>query len=99
MFNSNLSINPTFAVLLSLIIPGLGQLAVGYEKRGLFFLFPYFFLWLGIKAFENDYIILSFLLAIIMIILSFYAAYDAYKLSKEKIAYDSNKNSFERFNG
>lgn len=83
MFNSNLIINPTFAALLSLVIPGLGQLAVGYEKRGLYFLVPYAFFWLGQKFFENDFLILSFMFLIILIVLSFYAAYDAYKLVKQ----------------
>ncbi len=82
MSNPNLLFNPTFAALLSLGIPGLGQLVVGYEKRGLYFLFPFAFLWLGIKLFENYFVILSFLLAIIVIILSIYAAYDTYNLTK-----------------
>lgn len=73
--------NPVFLAIISLAIPGIGYLLLGYEKKGLYFLFAYAFLWLGIKLLENNFVIISLLLLVIVIILSIYAAYDTYKLA------------------
>ncbi|ADZ09624.1 hypothetical protein Metbo_1384 [Methanobacterium lacus] len=74
--------NPIFLALISLAIPGVGYLLLGYEKKGLYFLFSYAFLWLGYKLLENDFLIVSFLFLIIVIIISIYAAYDTYQLAE-----------------
>lgn len=67
--------------LISLGIPGIGYLLLGYEKKGFYFLGAYAFLWLGIKLLEKDFLIISVLFLIIVIIISVYAAYDTYKLA------------------
>jgi len=82
MLNSKLLVNPIFVALLSFAIPGLGQLVLGHEKRGLYFLVSYVFLWIGKTLFPNTFSI-YFLFLISLTLLAIYAAYDTYKLAKK----------------
>lgn len=85
------------AVLLSLIIPGAGQMYAGKVGRGVallilaWFLIPAFvilFLWIFIESTGFAWLILSFLVIIFYI----FVLYDAYSVAKEY-------NTFLRLNG
>lgn len=66
-------VNQIFATILSLFIPGLGQLYQGQEKRkGIIFLIIGIILYFLIYTVNTNIGIISF-------IYSIYAAYDAYK--------------------
>jgi len=58
-------------------------LLLGYEKTGLYFIGAYAFLGLGIKLLENYVLIISYLLIIVVIVMSIYAAHDTYNLAQE----------------
>jgi hypothetical protein len=68
------------AVLLSLLIPGLGQLTAGDERKGLHFVCIYALLCLLKLVSGAISVILSLLFLIIMLCFVIYAAYDAYKM-------------------
>lgn len=67
--------NPNIALVLSLIIVGLGQIYLGEIKRGLIFL---------VVIIVLSVILSMFGLVWIAGIVSLYSAYDAYELAKKK---------------
>jgi len=68
-------VNPIIAAILSLIIPGLGQIVAGETKKGIIFVIIAIILWALASTVTSFIGIISFLFAI-------YAAYDAYQLAK-----------------
>jgi TM2 domain-containing membrane protein YozV len=69
-------VNPIIAAILSFIIPGLGQIVIGDTKKGLIFLVAAIILYVLVS------LVTSFL-GIVSLVLSIYAAYDAYQLAGE----------------
>jgi TM2 domain-containing membrane protein YozV len=70
-------VNPIVAAILSLIIPGLGQIIARETKRGLIFLVVLVILcalYLGMN--------MNIILSVLIIVLSIYSAYDAYQIAK-----------------
>ena len=72
---------PPIATLFSFFIPGLGQLMVGYEKRGLYFICCYVFLFI-VNIICDEIFFLSCMFSVITLMFAVYAAYDTYKLGK-----------------
>ncbi len=68
-------VNAILAALMSLIIPGTGQIVSGEVKKGIIFLAIEVILYVLFLTVSPSIVIISFLFAI-------YAAYDAYKGAK-----------------
>ncbi|MCZ3364582.1 MULTISPECIES: hypothetical protein [Methanobacterium] len=68
-------VNAIVAALMSLIIPGTGQIVSGEVKKGILFLAIEIVLYILFLTVSPSIVIISFLFAI-------YAAYDAYKGAK-----------------
>ena len=67
-------VNPIIAAILSFIIPGLGQIISCETKKGLIFLVAAIILYMLIS-------IVGSIVGILSLVLSIYAAYDAYQLT------------------
>lgn len=67
-------VNPIIAAIVSFIIPGIGQIISGETKRGLIFLAAEIIMFLILFTVGDIAIILS-------LVLSIYAAYDAYQIA------------------
>lgn len=67
-------VNAIVAALMSLIIPGTGQIIVGRLKRGIIFLAIEIILYILFLTVNSSIVAVSFLFGI-------YAAYDAYKIA------------------
>ncbi|MGZ7117518.1 MAG: hypothetical protein ACXVHS_08730 [Methanobacterium sp.] len=68
-------VNAILAAILSLIIPGLGQILAGAVQKGVIFIVIAIILYLL-------YMFVFWPIAIITLIFAIYAAYDAYQLAK-----------------
>jgi TM2 domain-containing membrane protein YozV len=68
-------VNAILAALMSLIIPGTGQIVSGEVKKGIIFLAIEIILYILFLTVSPSIVIISFLFAI-------YAAYDAYNVAK-----------------
>ena len=71
--------NPILAAILSLIIPGLGQVIAGSDKKGTIF-FAIFIIFIIILLFMHHSIIFDIITFLFML----FAAFDAYDVAKRK---------------
>jgi TM2 domain-containing membrane protein YozV len=67
-------VNPIIAAIISFIIPGLGQIIAGESKKGIILLI------IAIVLYALFFVAGS-LISILSLILSIYAAYDAYQIA------------------
>jgi TM2 domain-containing membrane protein YozV len=67
---------PILSVILSFILPGLGQVYNGQAKKGIILLAGYILMW--IASFVLMIVLIGFCLMLIPIVIWLYAMYDAY---------------------
>ena len=84
----SVSLSPVLAAVISCIIPGLGQIMLGKTKRGIYFLIAAVLTW-------TFTVLTGGLLCCLSLVVSGWAAYDAYKIAKSGSSDDSEGNDEE----